>query len=520
MTYEIDDLTVDVERGTVHRGDERLSVRGLSFELLRVLIEKAPEPVSIDELSSTVWRDQVVGDDTIAQRIKLLRSALGDNATEQRYVTTVRNAGYRLTSLPNQPHENTSGRQRFMIAATAAIIAALALASLKLVKTDSTDTAADNTEFRLGSAVDRQLERARELIKIRQAAATDRAIDLLNEALATEPGHIGARTALSFAYSQRVTKFSGNADDAGHAESLARSLITEQPDGARGWHALGYALDSQGQIDEALSAYKQAFLLDPSDAAAMSSAAYLLQVRGQLYESLMLEVKAMRTAPPTLYGPVQIASTLSLLDDESAELWWQRAIATGPSQPVILAERLRQYLRHGEPVLALELFEQMPADVKALKRHQRLAGHAALQLGKHNEAMQYFTSAGQRAALDRLALQAMSADDALDTTPLIEARNAILAGDNWPQLRVLVAEVHAGLGDMDESFELLGEAIDMGWRDLKSLQQSPFLTPLRATPAWRQLEMRLQRLIDAEISLVSATDEIRQMSEDLAKTLQ
>ena len=100
----IDDLLVDFERRTVRRtvrrNTEMLELTDRSFRLLEVLIAHAPERVDKDQLIAEVWDDAVVSDDTLAQRVRLLRQSLGDNSQKPRYVAAVRGRGYRLIPLP------------------------------------------------------------------------------------------------------------------------------------------------------------------------------------------------------------------------------------------------------------------------------------------------------------------------------------------------------------------------------------------------------------------------------------
>jgi TolB-like protein/DNA-binding winged helix-turn-helix (wHTH) protein/Tfp pilus assembly protein PilF len=92
----VDDLLVDLERHTVRRGSEVLDLTERSFRLLEVLINHAPERVDRDQLIAEVWDDVVVSDDTLAQRVRLLRQSLGDDSQKPRYVAAVRGRGYRL----------------------------------------------------------------------------------------------------------------------------------------------------------------------------------------------------------------------------------------------------------------------------------------------------------------------------------------------------------------------------------------------------------------------------------------
>lgn len=94
------DLEIDTGTRQVLRGGIPLSVGGLSYRLLISLAGAAPNVVSHDTLAQEVWGDVVVSPETLVQRIRLLRRALGDNAIAPRYVTAVRGAGYRLLVAP------------------------------------------------------------------------------------------------------------------------------------------------------------------------------------------------------------------------------------------------------------------------------------------------------------------------------------------------------------------------------------------------------------------------------------
>ena len=52
--YQVGDLTLDLGQRQVRRGEESLQLGGLTFDLLRALVESAPNMVSHDELAEMV----------------------------------------------------------------------------------------------------------------------------------------------------------------------------------------------------------------------------------------------------------------------------------------------------------------------------------------------------------------------------------------------------------------------------------------------------------------------------------
>lgn len=94
--YEVDDLYVDLGRQRVSRAGVELPLSALSFDLLLALVRVAPNLLTFDQLMQQVWPGLVVGPETVSQRVKLVREALGDDAQAPRYVVGVRGRGYRM----------------------------------------------------------------------------------------------------------------------------------------------------------------------------------------------------------------------------------------------------------------------------------------------------------------------------------------------------------------------------------------------------------------------------------------
>ena len=94
--YQVEDLVIDTWVRQVTRDGADLGISGLSFDLLWALVRLAPRLVSFDALMEQVWPGLVIGPETVTQRVKLLRQALGDKAENPRYIFAVRGHGYRM----------------------------------------------------------------------------------------------------------------------------------------------------------------------------------------------------------------------------------------------------------------------------------------------------------------------------------------------------------------------------------------------------------------------------------------
>ncbi|MFO1457731.1 MAG: winged helix-turn-helix domain-containing protein [Steroidobacteraceae bacterium] len=96
--WSIGDLRLDVGQQRLWRGSDEIVLPKLSFDLLLVLTRRAPDVVTYDELMDRVWPGLVVSPETIVQRVRLLRTAIGDDASDPRYVEALRSRGYRLVA--------------------------------------------------------------------------------------------------------------------------------------------------------------------------------------------------------------------------------------------------------------------------------------------------------------------------------------------------------------------------------------------------------------------------------------
>ncbi|MBI4877351.1 MAG: winged helix-turn-helix domain-containing protein [Acidobacteria bacterium] len=96
--YRVADLVVDAGAGMVTRGKETVSLSPLTFDLLVTLVRRAPHVVRRHELLAAVWPNEFVSEDTLSQRVRLLREALEDVSGEPRYVASLRGWGYKIVA--------------------------------------------------------------------------------------------------------------------------------------------------------------------------------------------------------------------------------------------------------------------------------------------------------------------------------------------------------------------------------------------------------------------------------------
>jgi DNA-binding winged helix-turn-helix (wHTH) protein len=274
--YRIADLTLDVEAVSVTRGGQPVPLPKLSFDLLVELARRAPDVVRSDELIERVWAGTAVSDETLTQRVALLRRALGEEAKSPRYVRAVRGRGYQLIPevlIPEAlaanaavPPREVKRRRRLSFRARVAVtVLSVALAGVGVYDRGRSNPKPTRWAVATGApSVPELLARAGSYLRQHQAANNELAIELYRRALRIEPGNPRALAGLSLALGQRATKFNQRDEATGEALELARRALAIDPRLALAHEALGLALDSRGEVAPALAEYRQAAALDPT----------------------------------------------------------------------------------------------------------------------------------------------------------------------------------------------------------------------------------------------------------------
>jgi len=94
--YRFDVFTLDPIRRTLHRGDDEVVLPEGAWLVLKTLVERAPETVDKETLMDVAWPETAVVQDNLVQAIHSIRSALGSDGRNPRFIQTVHRRGYRL----------------------------------------------------------------------------------------------------------------------------------------------------------------------------------------------------------------------------------------------------------------------------------------------------------------------------------------------------------------------------------------------------------------------------------------
>ncbi len=126
-------FVLDRAGGLLLLGGTEVELPQRSLRLLEVLVNSAGETVSKDRLVAEVWQGSFVSDTSLTEAMSRLRRALGTDAREQLYVSTVHRRGYRFVEPVEPmvpPHARATPRAgwwRFSIAASLTFLGLLGM---------------------------------------------------------------------------------------------------------------------------------------------------------------------------------------------------------------------------------------------------------------------------------------------------------------------------------------------------------------------------------------------------------
>ena len=354
--YHSEDLIINTELQKVTQNKKELKLPQLSYDTLMVLINNAPTIVTFDQLIDQAWQDIEVSQETVTQRIALLRKSLSkNNQNKTQYIASVRSKGYRwvpkVTAKPIH-QEGLKLKHKVKWGALSLITLALFLSMILSQKKEV------ETVKNVAIVKDDYLTQAKFYLSQHDLKSNQLALGLYRKVLERQPKNTEALIGASLALSHQVTKFNQDGVLLNEAEAFAKAAKTFHPEFSKSWLALGFVHDAKGEINQAISAYEKALDFNREDYSAMSSLAYLYMQKGQLADSLKLNLE-IYGKDQQRYLNLQIANSLDLLDfDLVAEHWYQRADELSPDNVFTTAQRAKYYLSYNQKEKAQIIIEE------------------------------------------------------------------------------------------------------------------------------------------------------------------
>jgi DNA-binding winged helix-turn-helix (wHTH) protein len=222
--FELDPL-----RRRLTSAGEPVAISDRHLEVLLLLVARAGQIVSKDDLLTAAWKDVAVGDNSLEQAISSLRRLLGAG-----YIETVARRGYRFTARVEQkaPRESDAALDALLAPHRAFIEGRAALETLEAG----------------------QVARAREVFEGAVRTAPEHA-----------SSHLGLANASVMQFEMTRTDQTPDTAALSLAERHAREACRLDPLFAEAWATLGFVLDRTGDRLDALAAAKRAIALEPDN---------------------------------------------------------------------------------------------------------------------------------------------------------------------------------------------------------------------------------------------------------------
>ena len=96
LSYQCDDIVIDLRAGRVVRAGVAVPLEPKAYDLLVLLVSRAGELVTRQEVLDRVWVGVYVTDNAVARVVAQIRRGLGDSARDSRLIETVPTRGYRF----------------------------------------------------------------------------------------------------------------------------------------------------------------------------------------------------------------------------------------------------------------------------------------------------------------------------------------------------------------------------------------------------------------------------------------
>jgi DNA-binding winged helix-turn-helix (wHTH) protein/Tfp pilus assembly protein PilF len=493
--YRFGEFALDLDRGTLYRGEDDVHMRPKAFAILRLLLENRGRLVTKTQMHDAAWPDSIVTDDSLAHCVADIRRALGDCGFE--LIRTVPRRGYvfehavsREMADPVEPNPPRS-LSLYRLGAVAALLVAAVLVGFGAGgsnETSDTSVVEDETPVATVPEVDpattdidalNAYEKGRYFFKRRAEGDLALAEDCFRAALDKDPTFAAAWTGLAGVYEVRFGKGDLPFDEAMPLIGDAtRQAITLAPDSAEAHirRATYHYLSREPAL--ARQHIETAVALDPDDVLVLGRIAGQLAHRSRFDEAIELQYRALQGDPTSAL--------------QYHNLVWYLLAAGRTAEAAIEAEHYRAIKPRG----AYET-DSLFADVMILQ-------------GNYEQALMLARNMARGPMRDRnLAIiyhelgQHEQADEAL---------SRLLVGE-YKHGEIHVAEVLAQRGELEAAIDWLSGALDPAEGNVpaqRTLRQdtlwllSPYLIELRSYRRWKTLYAEVLEARGDSVLLASA----------------
>jgi len=234
VRFVFDRFELDPARRRLTAAGEPIAVSDRQFDVLQLLVARAGQIISKDDLLEAGWKDVAVGDNSIEQAISNLRRLLGTPPGGAAFIETVPRRGYRFGGAVARmaPKESDAGLDALLAPHRAFIEGRAALETLE------------------GDRV---------------ARARDVFAGVLQNAPEYASAHVGLANACVMQYEMTRADAAPDLAALALATTHAREACRLEPQSGEAWATLGFVLEKSGDRVDARAASQRAVTLEPDN---------------------------------------------------------------------------------------------------------------------------------------------------------------------------------------------------------------------------------------------------------------
>jgi serine/threonine-protein kinase len=96
--YVFDEFQIDAQKRLLWRAGRTVPLTSKAFDLLLALVENHGREITKQELMERIWADQIVEEGNLTVTMSYVRRALGEKASDHRFIVTIPGSGYRFVA--------------------------------------------------------------------------------------------------------------------------------------------------------------------------------------------------------------------------------------------------------------------------------------------------------------------------------------------------------------------------------------------------------------------------------------
>ncbi|MEJ2604955.1 MAG: tetratricopeptide repeat protein [Gammaproteobacteria bacterium] len=437
--FRIGDWIVRPQRDCLERGKAVVHIAPKAMGVLCCLARADGEVVARQVLFDSVWRDSIVTDDALTQRIVELRKAFGDSARQPSVIETIPKVGFRLIapvsplSPPGTgPHATHVGRSPPALGRPSALLAALLALGVSAggiwlirepagwadrrpaIASRTGDASTASVSSAPGTPVG-AIETATHPFEAYQALRSghlalkrggrqslEQAIAYYRHAIDLDPDFPQAYLALARAYTIAVEELGVSESEArGKIDEYARAALELDPRLGMAYSYLAVVRREEGRLDEAENLFRRAIDLEPGNPQILHGMGLTLRLQGRAQEAIPYYDRAAQIDP---LNPTITESRGSLLRDlgrfEEAERQYRDTIEIDPRYVAAHWGLGTLYWSTGRPEEALRWFENAVYRAPESDVFRALAALMCLEIEDDTRARAMIQAALQRTEAD------------------------------------------------------------------------------------------------------------------------